>query len=158
MGDQQQVIDDMWMQKALDLARYAESLGEVPVGAVLVQGGECIGEGWNQPITGSDPTAHAEILALRQACSGAGNYRIPEAVLYVTLEPCPMCAGALVHARVQRVVFGAADPRTGAGGSVFSILDSDRLNHRVMLTSGVREDECGYLLQAFFKRRRGNKA
>ncbi len=156
-NNDQLAIDKLWMQKSLNLARHAEALGEVPVGAVLVLDNECIGEGWNQPITSRDPSSHAEIVALRQAARKADNYRLPETTLYVTLEPCPMCAGALVHARVQRVVFGTTDPKSGASGSVFNILNSDRLNHRIDITHGILQDECGHLLQTFFKqKRRGN--
>ena len=112
------------MERALALARRAAAAGEVPVGAVLVRDGEIIGEGYNRPISACDPTAHAEILALRQAAARVGNYRLPDSILYVTLEPCPMCAGAIVHARVKRVVFGASDPRTGAAGTVFNLLQA----------------------------------
>jgi len=143
-----------WMSRALELARRAESEGEVPVGAVLVLNDECIGEGWNRPIGASDPTAHAEIQALRAAALAKGNYRLPGATLYVTLEPCVMCAGAMVHARVAKLVFGARDPRAGAAGSVFSLLDSDRLNHRVQIVEGVGADESSSLLQSFFQARR----
>ena len=157
MDDEQLSIDELWMQKALTLARQAEALGEVPVGAVLVFEKECIGEGWNQPITARDPTGHAEIVALRHAARKIDNYRLPDATFYVTLEPCPMCAGAIIHARIQRVVFGALDPKSGAGGSVFNILDSHQLNHRGMITRGILQNECSSLLQAFFKDRRTNK-
>ncbi|MCZ6718580.1 MAG: tRNA adenosine(34) deaminase TadA [Gammaproteobacteria bacterium] len=146
--------DKQWMQRALELARRAEAAGEVPVGAVLVQDGECIGEGWNCPISNSDPSAHAEILALREAAERTGNYRLPNSTLYVTLEPCVMCAGALINARVARVAFGAMDPKGGAAGSVFDVLGTDRLNHRVMVESGVMGDACGDLLSAFFSVRR----
>ena len=155
MDNGQLAIDKKWMQQALDLAHHAETLGEVPVGAVLVHENECIGEGWNQPVVSRDPSSHAEIVALRQAARNADNYRLPETTLYVTLEPCPMCAGALVHARVRRVVFGAVDPNSGAGGSVFNILNSDRLNHRIAISSGILQDECSHLLQTFFKQKRG---
>ena len=147
--------DNRFMMEALDLARTAEAAGEVPVGAVLVRDGEIIGRGWNQPITGSDPTAHAEIVALRDAARTAGNYRLPGSTLYVTLEPCPMCAGAIVHARVERVVYGAVDPKGGAAGSVFDLLPSDdRFNHRVAVDGGVLAEEGGDLLRAFFRARR----
>ena len=127
----------------------------MPVGAVLVNQDAIVAEGWNQPISLHDPTAHAEIVALRAATYRLGNYRLPQGTsLYVTLEPCPMCAGALVHARVSRVVFGAPDPRTGAGGSVFNLLDSDKLNHRAEIVGGVLEAECAELLKGFFKARR----
>jgi tRNA(adenine34) deaminase len=153
MDNGQLAIDKKGMQQALDLARHAEALGEIPVGAVLVLDNDCIGEGWNQPIASRDPSSHAEIVALRQAARKADNYRLPETTLYVTLEPCPMCAGALVHARVQRVVFGTTDPNSGAGGSVFNILNSDRLNHRIDITGGILQDECSHLLQTFFKQK-----
>lgn len=146
--------DELWMQKALDLAHEAERMGEVPVGAVLVLNNECVAEAWNQPIAAHDPAAHAEMLALRQAGQKLGNYRLNDTTLYVTLEPCAMCAGAIIHARVARVVFGATDPRAGAGGSVFQILDSDKLNHRVRITGGVLETACTDLMQDFFKKRR----
>ncbi|HGG59640.1 MAG TPA: tRNA adenosine(34) deaminase TadA [Gammaproteobacteria bacterium] len=146
------------MQRALNLARKAEAEGEVPVGAVLVladdDGGEQVVEGWNQPIGRCDPSAHAEIVALRQAGRAVGNYRLPGATLYVTLEPCAMCAGALVHARVGRVVYGAADPRTGAAGSVFSILSDSRNNHAPEVTGGVLGEASAEMLRSFFRSRR----
>lgn len=143
------------MRRALALAKRAESESEVPVGALLVSDGEVVGEGWNQPIGTHDPSAHAEILALRDAGGRLGNYRFPRTNLYVTLEPCPMCAAALVHARVARVVFGAKDPKGGACGSVFDLLPSNkRFNHRIDCTGGVLAKECGALLQAFFRKRR----
>ena len=147
-------LDEQFMGQALDLARNAEAHGEVPVGAVLVAGGQVIATGRNSPIESSDPTAHAEIQALRSAASALKNYRLPDTTLYVTLEPCAMCAGAIVHARVARVVYGCADPRGGAAGTVFNVLDCAELNHRVSVTSGVRADECKALLQAFFRTRR----
>jgi len=144
-----------WMGQALALAARAADEGEVPVGAVLVMQGAIIGEGWNRPIAARDPTAHAEIQALRDAARRAGNYRLPTTELYVTLEPCPMCAGAIVHARVQRVVFGASDPKGGACGSVFDLLPSDqRFNHRTDCVGGVLEAECAALLREFFRARR----
>jgi len=142
------------MRRALALARRAADAGEVPVGAVLVRGDEVIGEGWNRPIGACDPTAHAEILALRSAAIQVGNYRLVDSTLYVTLEPCPMCAGAIVHARIARVVFGAADPRTGAAGTVFDLLRSSQLNHRAEVTGGVLAEDCGALLREFFRARR----
>jgi len=143
------------MRRALKLAARAADEGEVPVGAVLVKQGTVIGEGWNRPIAARDPTAHAEIQALRDAARRAGNYRLPATELYVTLEPCPMCAGAIVHARVERVVFGAADPKGGACGSVFELLPSDqRFNHRTDCVGGVLEAECAALLREFFRARR----
>lgn len=150
--------DEYWMQRALNLARKAEAEGEVPVGAVLVladdDGGEQVVEGWNQPIGRCDPSAHAEIVALRRAGRAVGNYRLPGATLYVTLEPCAMCAGALVHARVGRVVYGAADPRTGAAGSVFSILSDSRNNHAPEVTGGVLGEASAEMLRSFFRSRR----
>lgn len=146
--------DLFWMRHALSLAQRAALEGEVPVGAVLVQDDVLIAEGWNQPILSHDPTAHAEIVALRAAAETLNNYRLPGTTLYVTLEPCVMCAGAIVHARVKRVVFGAPDPKTGAAGSVFDVLVSDRHNHRVQVTGGVLAEECGRLLTEFFRARR----
>lgn len=146
--------DRYWMAQALDLAQQAAAAGEVPVGAVLVRGEALIGAGWNQPIGACDPTAHAEVLALRAAAARVGNYRLVDSTLYVTLEPCPMCAGALVQARVARVVFGAVDPRAGAAGTVFNVLQSARLNHRAEVTGGVLAEGCGTLLRDFFRARR----
>lgn len=148
-------LDAFWMQRALELAHRAEAAGEVPVGAVLIQDEQVIGEGWNQPIGSHDPSAHAEMRALRQAAQRLNNYRLPDTTLYVTLEPCVMCAGAIIHARVKRVVFGAPDPKTGAAGSVFDILTSDRHNHRVEVCGGVMARECGVVLRDFFKAKRG---
>jgi tRNA(adenine34) deaminase len=149
------VTDEDWMRRALALAERAAAQGEVPVGAVLVLDGEAVGEGYNRPIGEHDPSAHAEIRALREAGRRLGNYRLPDTTLYVTLEPCPMCAGAAVHARVARVVFGAPDPRSGACGSVFDLLPSNqRFNHRSECTGGVLEAECADLLRAFFRARR----
>jgi len=148
--------DEQWMRRALALARHAgEADDEVPVGAVLLRGDEVIGEGWNRTIGTHDPTAHAEIVALRAAGQRQRNYRLPGSTLYVTLEPCAMCAMALVHARVQRVVYAAADPKTGAAGSVFDILASDRHNHRVAVTAGVLADEAGPMLSDYFRGKRG---
>lgn len=146
--------DQYWMGRALDLARRAAEAGEVPVGAVLVRGDEAIGEGWNQPIGACDPTAHAEVLALRAAAARTGNYRLVDSTLYVTLEPCPMCAGAIVHARVARVVFGTVDPRAGAAGTVFDLLQSTALNHRAVVVGEVLGEACGTLLREFFRARR----
>lgn len=147
--------DKRFMQRALELARRAEHEGEVPVGAVVVRQGLIVGEGWNRPIAGHDPTAHAEIQALRDAASNLGNYRLPGTTLYVTLEPCPMCAGAIVHARVDRVVYAATDPRGGAAGSVFDLLPSDhRFNHRTECQGGVEAEAAAHLLKAFFRARR----
>lgn len=146
--------DEHWMRQALGLARRAEQAGEVPVGAVLVLGGETVGEGWNHNINANDPSAHAEVQALRDAGRRLGNYRFPGATLYVTLEPCVMCAGAIVHARIARVVYGATDPKTGAAGSMFDTLVSDRHNHRVEVDGGLLAAEAGDLLRAFFRSRR----
>lgn len=146
--------DEFWMRRALNLAERAQADGEVPVGAVMVKDDECIGEGWNQPISTRDPSAHAEITALRAAAGRTENYRLPGTTLYVTLEPCAMCAGAIILARVSRLVYAAADPRSGAAGSVFNILQSEQLNHRVDLTAGVLELEAAAILQTFFKTRR----
>jgi tRNA(adenine34) deaminase len=146
--------DVHYMQHALALARRAEAAGEVPVGAVIVVGGALAGEGWNQPIGRCDPTAHAEILALRAAGERVRSYRLADATLYVTLEPCPMCMTAIVHARVARLVFGAWDPRQGAAGSAFDLANAKSLNHRVDAFGGVLADECGALLREFFRRRR----
>jgi len=142
------------MRRALALAQEAQHAGEVPVGAVLIRGDTLLAQGSNQPISSSDPTAHAEIVTLRNAALRVRNYRLPDTTLYVTLEPCAMCAGAIVHARVARVVFGAADPKAGAGGSVMNLLAHPRLNHQTMVTGGVLADECGVLLQDFFRARR----
>lgn len=146
--------DEYWMQQALELARRAAEEGEVPVGAVLVRDGELVGMGWNRPIAGHDPTSHAEIVALRDAAARVTNYRLPQTDLYVTLEPCVMCAGAIIHARVRRVVFGALDPKGGAAGSVFDVLGTDRLNHRVEVCGPVLADACSEVLQNFFRARR----
>ncbi len=146
--------DVAYMQRALELARRAEADGEVPVGAVVVLDGAVIGEGGNSPIGRCDPTAHAEILALREAGGRVRDYRLGGATLYVTLEPCPMCMAAIVHARVSRVVFGAWDPRQGAAGSAFDLANARALNHRVDTFGGVLAEECGALLKEFFRRRR----
>jgi len=147
--------DRSFMQRALELAHQAEAHGEVPVGAVLVRDGEIVGEGWNQPIGAHDPSAHAEIMALRDAGQQLGNYRLTDTTLYVTLEPCPMCAGAIVHARIGRVVFAASDPRSGAAGSVFDLLPSDdRFNHQTACEGGVMAEEAGEMLRDFFRARR----
>jgi tRNA(adenine34) deaminase len=142
------------MERALALARRAEAAGEVPVGAVLVHDQAVLGEGWNRPIGDCDPTAHAEMVALRDAALRAGNYRLPGSTLYVTLEPCTMCAGALVHARVSRVVYAAADPKGGAVENLFRVLDDARLNHRVAHLGGVLAGPAGALMKRFFAARR----
>jgi tRNA(adenine34) deaminase len=147
--------DQHWMQLALALAGKAAAAGEVPVGAVLVSDERCIAEGWNQPIGRQDPTAHAEVMALRAAGASQSNYRLPGTTLYVTLEPCLMCVGAIVHARVQRLVFGAHDPKSGAVTSCMPGFDAAGLNHRVEWSGGVLAAECGELLKSFFRSRRG---
>lgn len=147
-------MHDIFMREALALAREAEAAGEVPVGAVVVIAGVVVGRGRNMPIALHDPTAHAEMLALRAAAAATGNYRLEQATVYATLEPCAMCAGALVAARVERLVFGARDLRFGAVRSKFGIADSDLLNHRVEIVEGVLAVECVELLQRFFERRR----
>ncbi|MDE2235668.1 MAG: tRNA adenosine(34) deaminase TadA [Gammaproteobacteria bacterium] len=146
--------DQQWMQEALALARKAQAEGEVPVGAVLVKDGVIVGRGWNHPISARDPTAHAEIIALRQAAQALQNYRLTGATLYVTLEPCAMCAGAMVHARIARLVYGAADPRAGAAGSLFNLVQAPALNHRLEITAGVLAVDCSALLRDFFSARR----
>lgn len=147
--------DEYWMTQALAEAETAAGHGEVPVGAVLVLDDELIGAGWNQPIGRHDPSAHAEVMALRAAGERLGNYRLAQAALYVTLEPCLMCVGALVHARVARVVYGAADPKSGAVDTCCRGFELPGLNHRVAVTAGVMQDECGELLRRFFRARRG---
>ena len=146
--------DETWMRAALALAARAEAEGEVPVGAVVVRDGTLIGEGWNRPSASRDPTAHAEILALRAAAAQVGDYRLGGATIYVTLEPCPMCAAAMAHARVERLVFGAFAPRQGAAGSAFNLVAADAMNHRVEAYGGVLSEECGALLRRFFAGRR----
>jgi len=147
-------IDRQFMQQALEQAGLAALAGEVPVGAVIVRNGEVIAKAFNQPITNHDPSAHAEMLALRQAALAEENYRLPGTTLYVTLEPCTMCAGAMLHARVDRIVYGAADPKTGAAGSVLDLFSSKQLNHQTIIEGGVMGQECGQLLREFFKERR----
>ncbi len=142
------------MRHALELARRAQVEGEVPVGAVVVLDEQVIGEGWNRPISASDPSAHAEIQALRSAATARKNYRLVGATLYVTLEPCAMCVGAMFHARIRRVVFGAADPKTGAAGSTLNLFEEKRLNHHALVQGGVLAAECGALLSGFFASRR----
>ena len=146
--------DTEYMRRALELATQAAARGEVPVGALIVKGERVIGEGFNQPISLKDPTAHAEVLALRAAAATLGDYRLGGTTLYVTLEPCPMCAAALVHARVTRLVFGAWDPRQGAAGSVFNLVTARAMNHQVDCFGGVLADECGAMLRQFFESRR----
>ncbi len=146
--------DTDYMRLALDLAAQAAAAGEVPVGAVVVQSGIVVGRGYNQPISGTDPSAHAEIMALRDAGRTLGNYRLPGCDLYVTLEPCVMCSGAIMHARIRRVVFAAGDPKTGACGSVIDLFAEPRLNHHAAVTGGVMAEEAVALLQKFFAERR----
>ncbi|HJW56146.1 MAG TPA: tRNA adenosine(34) deaminase TadA [Burkholderiaceae bacterium] len=146
--------DSIYMQQALSQAHNAWALGEVPVGAIVVREGQIIATGFNQPIGTHDPTAHAEIMALRAAAAIIGNYRLPGCELYVTLEPCMMCAGAMMHARLDRVVFGASDPKTGVCGSVMNLFEQEKLNHHTDVLGGVMANECGRLLKDFFAQRR----
>jgi tRNA(adenine34) deaminase len=143
-----------YMREALNLAGRAEQLGEVPVGAVVVREGKIIGRGHNQPVGSGDPTAHAEIVALREAARTVGSYRLPGAQIFVTLEPCLMCAGACLHARIQTLVFGARDPKTGAVRSLLEVLDDPRHNHRIEIVEGILGDDCGRKVRAFFRKRR----
>ena len=147
-------LDRQFMQQALEQAELAAIAGEVPVGAVLVRDGQVIAKGFNQPISNHDPSAHAEMMALRVAAQAELNYRLPGTTLYVTLEPCIMCAGAMLHARVGRVVFGAADPKTGAAGSVLNVFAEKQINHQTQVEGGMMGDECGQVLRDFFKGRR----
>jgi len=146
--------DIQWMRRALELAEQAQTTGEVPVGALIVTNNTILSEGWNQPIRTNDPTAHAEIIAMRAAAATLNNYRIADATLYVTLEPCAMCAGAILQARIGRVVYGAKDPRAGAVESVFQVLSAKETNHRPQVTAGILAEECAQQLTAFFKERR----
>ena len=150
--------DKYWMQKALELAQHAEAEDEVPVGAVIVKDNQLIAEGWNHPIQAHDPSAHAEMMAIRNAGQTLNNYRLIDTTLYVTLEPCPMCVGAMIHARIKRLVFGAFDPKTGAAGSVFDLINAEQHNHHIEVTGGVEEERCRQILQAFFKRKREKKS
>jgi tRNA(adenine34) deaminase len=150
--------DVTFMREALAMAAKAGTVGEVPVGAIVVKDGDIVGRGWNQPISAHDPTGHAEIRALRDAATRLGNYRLPGCELYVTLEPCTMCAGAIMHARISRLVFGAADPKTGACGSVLDLFAEPRLNHHCSVTGGLLAAECGGLLSDFFISRRSHAA
>ncbi len=154
--DQQQQ-HQYWMQQALLRADYAASLGEVPVGAVLVYEQRLVGEGWNRPIAGHDPTAHAEMMALRQAGQALGNYRLLNTTLYVTLEPCVMCAGAMIHGRIKRLVYGACDAKTGAAGSLLDVLGHPLMNHHIEVLGGVLAAPCADKLSQFFKQRRAEK-
>jgi len=146
--------DELWMEEALRAAQRALEAGEVPVGAVVVCQGKIAGRGWNRNIADSDPTAHAEIVALREAGAAIGNHRLAECELFATIEPCPMCAGALVHARIKRLVYGADDPKAGAVQSVMQVLNHPQLNHKVEVRGGVLAGRCAELLQTFFKSRR----
>jgi tRNA(Arg) A34 adenosine deaminase TadA len=151
------VTDTDFMREALALAAKAELEGEVPVGALVVCEGEVVGRGWNRPIVACDPTAHAEIVALRQAAEHLGNYRLSKCTLYVTIEPCTMCAGAIVHSRIERLVFGAPEPKAGVVLSNGQLLDAENLNHKVLYEGGVLADECSAVMSAFFKKRRAMK-
>jgi len=146
--------DLRWMRHAIELAQQGQSHDEVPVGAVIVKDNQVIGEGWNQPIGLHDPSAHAEMLALRAAGKTLSNYRLLDTTLYVTLEPCVMCAGAIIHARVSRVVYGASDPKAGAAGSIIDIFANSKINHHVSVEGGMLSTECGALLTGFFKAKR----
>ena len=150
----QAMNDEDYMRAALEQAREAGACGEVPVGAIVVYEGEIVGRGFNQPIGRHDPTAHAEIMALRDAAARLGNYRLPGCELYVTLEPCVMCTGAIMHARIARVVFGARDPKTGVAGSVLDLFAETRLNHHARVEGGLLADDCGHMLSRFFAARR----
>jgi tRNA(adenine34) deaminase len=147
-------LDRQFMEQALEQAQLAAAGGEVPVGAVIVRNGVVLSKAFNKPITNHDPSAHAEMLALRHAALSEENYRLPGTTLYVTLEPCTMCAGAMLHARVDRIVYGAADPKTGAAGSVLDVFSSKQINHQTVIEGGVMGEECGQLLRDFFKERR----
>lgn len=157
INDPEQALEDeKWMTRAFELAKQAELIGEVPVGAVLVSDGEIVGEGYNAPISQVDATAHAEINAIRHACHNLSNYRLPNSTLYVTLEPCAMCSGAIVHARIERVVIATHEPRAGAAGSVLNVLQNPQLNHRCKVEFGLMQAESAAMLKAFFKSRRKN--
>ena len=146
--------DEYWMQKTLELARKAEAEDEVPVGAIIVKDKQLIAEAWNRPIQSNDPSAHAEINAMRQAGQVLKNYRLIDTTMYVSLEPCSMCVGAMIHGRIKRLVFGAYDLKTGAAGSAIELIQSDKHNHRIEVVAGVMEKECRELLQAFFRKKR----
>lgn len=147
-------LDQLYMRMAIEQAQLAAQSGEVPVGAVLVRDGQVISKAFNKPIANHDPSAHAEMLALREATLAEQNYRIPGSTLYVTLEPCAMCSGAMLHARISRVVYGAPDPKTGAAGSVLDLFSSKQINHQTIVEGGIMSEECGQLLRDFFKGRR----
>ena len=146
--------DERFMLLALAEAQKAEAAGEVPVGAIVVRGEAVVGSGFNRPISSHDPTAHAEIIALRDAARNCGNYRLSGTTMYSTVEPCMMCAGAMIHARIDRLIFGTPDPKAGSAGSIYNVLTDPRLNHRVEVVSGICEDQCGALLRTFFSKRR----
>lgn len=150
--------DEFWMEEALRAAAHALELGEIPIGAVVVHKGEVIGRGWNSNLTNTDPSAHAEIMALREAGKNIANHRLGECEMFVTIEPCAMCAGALVHARLARLVYGAADPKAGAVHSVMSVVNHPKLNHQMEVCEGVLAEKCSELLQSFFKARRTEKS
>jgi len=150
----QHSTDEMFMRRAFELAQKAEQLNEIPVGAVVVTNGKIIGEGFNQSITLNDPSAHAEMLAIKQAGQTLQNYRMLDCTLYVTLEPCPMCAGLLIHSRIKRLVFAAHDLKTGAAGSAFNLVQHEKHNHKIDITQGILAEQCSALLSNFFKRRR----
>lgn len=148
------IADELWMEEALREAQYALALGEVPVGAIVVRDGRIVGRGWNRPVLGNDPTAHAEMLAIREAGQDIGNYRLLDCDLYVTVEPCAMCAGAITHARIRRLIYGAEDAKAGAVHSMLQVLNHPKLNHKVEVSSGVLAARCMDLLQTFFREKR----
>ncbi|MDA9352679.1 tRNA adenosine(34) deaminase TadA [Porticoccaceae bacterium] len=150
--------DEFYMAKALQLAEQAGAIGEVPVGAILVKDGEIVGEGFNQPISGCDPTAHAEIVAMRNAAKNLNNYRLSDCDLYVTIEPCTMCVGAMVHGRIRRVLFGALEPRAGALQSQLQLMDQSHYNHSIEWQGGLLAQECGDIISSFFRRKRESKS
>jgi len=156
-NDNSENNDQYFMKRAFELAQQAEQYNEIPVGAVVVYQGKIIGEGFNQSILLNDPSAHAEMIAIRQAGKHINNYRILDCTLYVTLEPCPMCAGLLVHSRISRLVYASPDLKTGAAGSAFDLVNNEQLNHQIAVTKGVMKEQCSQLLSAFFKRRRSEK-
>jgi tRNA(adenine34) deaminase len=155
--DEQETVDKQFMLRAFELAKQAETIDEIPVGAVVVANNKIIGEGYNQSITKNDPSAHAEMVAIRQAGIALKNYRLLDCTLYVTLEPCPMCSGLLIHSRIKRVVYATTDLKTGAAGSAFNLLCDEKHNHQIQLSSGIMAEECSQLLSSFFKRRRAEK-
>lgn len=154
MSNEQEALDEFWMQRALELATLAEQQGEVPIGAIVVKDDQIIGEGYNAPISLNDPSGHAEIRAIRQAANALGNYRLLNCSLYVTIEPCLMCVGALVHARIKELVYGAPEPKTGAVSSAFAVLNAPSHNHQIQVRNGILAEECAARLQDFFQQRR----